>query len=201
MIRHDGRSVPKLYLDEYLKDLDPQAAYRRAGYSARTSRAGWTGSCLLLRNPKVRALIEQKRTAIERRTDISQDRVRVELGQIAVFDPRRLFDPETGQLIEVSKLPPEVAAVISSVKVTQAYGKDTTYVTTEVKWACKIAALDQLCRYMGMYENKVRTHGLDRELAALSDEEIERRLIELGKYRRIGASERERPAGKSFAKL
>jgi hypothetical protein len=60
----------------------------------------------------------------------------------------------------------------------------------------KIDALDKLCRHLGMYEDKLRIMGLERELAELSDEEIVGRLIELrGKdYRRIDDPATERAA-------
>jgi hypothetical protein len=54
----------------------------------------------------------------------------------------------------------------------------------------KIEALDKLCRHLGMYEDKPRIMGLERELQDMSDEEIDRELIELerGDYRRVDAS-------------
>jgi phage terminase small subunit len=107
------------FVDEYLKDLNATAAYRRTGYLAKTPSAIWAGACEILRNPKVQAASAVRRAAIEHRTQISQDQVRLELAHIAFFDPRRLFDPETGELMDVQKLPAEVAAVISSMEITQ----------------------------------------------------------------------------------
>ena len=78
------------FVDEYLKDLNATAAYRRTGYGAKTPSAICAGACEILRNPKVQAALTVRRAAIERRTQISQDQVRVELAHIAFFDPRRV---------------------------------------------------------------------------------------------------------------
>lgn len=89
-----------------------------------------------------------RRTAIERRTEISQAQVRVELAHIAFFDPRRLFDVETGELMDIQKLPPAVAAAVSSVEITHnAEGERVT----KVRLVSKIEALDKLCRHLRMY--------------------------------------------------
>jgi phage terminase small subunit len=124
----------------------------------------------------VQAALAVRRTAIEHRTQISQDQVRIELGRVAFFDPRRLFDEATGKLIDIVKLPEEVVAAVSSVEITP--NKDGEKVT-KVRFCSKVNALDNLCRHLGMYEDKLRILGLERELEAMSDEEVHRRLIEL----------------------
>jgi phage terminase small subunit len=164
------------FVDEYLKDLNAAAAYRRTGYGAKTPSAIWAGACEILRNPNVQVALAVRRTAIEHRTQISQDQVRIELGRVAFFDPRELFDTETGKLIDLPKLPEEVVAAISSVEIT--HNKDGEKVT-KIRFCRKLEALDKLCRHLGMYEDKLRIGGLERELEAMSDEEIERELIEL----------------------
>lgn len=114
-------------------------------------------------------------------------RHRIELRRVALFDPRGLFDTETGRLIDVPKLPADVRAAISSVEITHnAEGERVT----KVRLVSKIEALDKLCRHLGMYVDKVQEVGLEQELAALSDEEVERRLIELerGYYQRVDDS-------------
>lgn len=188
------------FVDCYLEHLDASRAYREAGYKARTKSAIWTGACEILRNPKVQAALAKKRAAIERRTEISQDQVRMELAKIAFFDPRRLFD-EQGKFIDIPKLSAEVAAAISSIEITTNGDGERV---TKVRWCSKIDALDKLCRHLGMYEYKVRLMGLEAELAALTDEEIEGELIELerGDYKRLtggGRGAGSRPSDRSLA--
>jgi Terminase small subunit len=55
----------------------------------------WAGASEILGNPKVQAALAVRRAAIEHRTQISQEQVRVELAHIAFFDPPGLLDPET----------------------------------------------------------------------------------------------------------
>jgi hypothetical protein len=119
--------------------------------------------------------------------EISQDQVRRELGRVAFFDPHGLFDTETGKLIDLPKLPEELIAAISSVEIT--HNKDGEKVT-KVRFCSKIEALDKLCRHLGMYEDKLRIGGLERELENMTDEEIDRELIELerGDSERVGVS-------------
>ena len=182
----NGREDRKArFVERYLEHLNAPLAYREAGYVVSTPSTAWTGACRLLRSAKVQALMAARRDGIERRTEITQDRVRLELGRVAFFDPRRLFDTESGKLIDVVKLPGEVAAAISAIEVTSS--KDGERVT-KVRLCGKVEALDKLCRHLGMYEDKVRIVGLEREISTLPDEELERRIIELGRgeFRTVG---------------
>lgn len=170
------------FIDEYLKDRNWRAAYARAGYNERGTHAKQRSDGYhLLHKPHVWAVMLARRQEIEERTKISQDMVRVELARAAFFDPRRLFDQKTGQLISVVNLPAEVAAVISSIEIsewTDERGGQRT--STKVRFCSKIEALDKLCRHLGMYEDKLRiTMGLEKELEAMTDEELRGKLIEL----------------------
>lgn len=175
------------FVDEYLKDLDAVEAFKRAGYKSvsrlSTERRTWD----LLHNIDVIFAIQQKRAAIEQRTRISQDRVRVELGRIAFLDPRNLFD-EAGHFIDITKLPAEVAAAISSISISKRGDRDETI--TRIRLCSKVEALDKLCRHLGMYEDKLRIGGLERELAEMSDEDLEREIIELRRqdWKSVGSS-------------
>lgn len=145
----NGREDRKVrFVERYLEHLNAPLAYREAGYVVSMPATAWTGACRLLRSAKVQALMAARRVAIEHRTEISQDRVRLELGRVAFFDPRRLFDTETGELIEIPKLPGEVAAAISAIEVTS--NKDGERVT-KLRLCGKVEALDKLCRHLRMY--------------------------------------------------
>ena len=173
------------FVDTYLQTLDAVAAYRAARYRAKTYSAVRASASEILASVNVQAALRERAKKIEHRTEISQDRVRLELGRIAFFDPRRLFDEETGKLIDVPKLPGEVAAAISSVEVTS--NKDGERVT-KVRFWSKTEGLDKLCRHLGMYQDTLRILGLEKELSTLPDEELERRIIDLGRgeYRAVG---------------
>jgi hypothetical protein len=51
------------FVQEYLVDFDPKAAYIRAGYRGRGSSADVT-ACKLLRNPKIAAAVKEARQAV-----------------------------------------------------------------------------------------------------------------------------------------
>jgi phage terminase small subunit len=51
------------FVHEYLVDLNPKAAYIRAGYKGRGSSADVT-ACKLLKNPKIAAAVKEARQAI-----------------------------------------------------------------------------------------------------------------------------------------
>lgn len=77
------------FVDEYLVDLNATAAYKRAGYKA-IGNAAETNAARLLRDPRVRALIEERIAARQERTEIDQDRVLTELWQIATADTNEI---------------------------------------------------------------------------------------------------------------
>lgn len=81
------------FVDEYLVDLNATQAAIRAGYSAKT--ANEQGSELLAKL-SVQAAISEARQRQQDRTQITADRVLVELMNIAVADPRDLVEVKVG---------------------------------------------------------------------------------------------------------
>lgn len=69
----------KRFADEYLVDLNATQAAIRAGYSPKTAEA--TAS-RLLRNVKVADYLQERRSALQERTDITQERVIAEFAKI-----------------------------------------------------------------------------------------------------------------------
>ncbi len=63
------------FVREYLLDLDPGAAYRRAGYKVRTDKAASNCGLRLLENVGVAAAIAAGQAARSARTQITQDMV------------------------------------------------------------------------------------------------------------------------------
>lgn len=63
------------FVQEYLIDLNATAAYRRAGYRAKTDNAAGAGASALLRNPKVSGAIRAALGARSERTEITSDDV------------------------------------------------------------------------------------------------------------------------------
>lgn len=63
------------FVDEYLTDLNATAAYRRAGYAARTDNAAAASASALLRIPKVAAAVAEGQRARAERVELTQDMV------------------------------------------------------------------------------------------------------------------------------
>lgn len=105
----------------------------------------------LLANDKVRVRVEELQAELKKKFDISAERLLQEQARIALFDFRNLFNAE-GQLIDPKSMPDEVAAAVSSVKVSRFAREDGEFETiTELKLWNKNTALDSLFKNKGLY--------------------------------------------------
>ncbi len=110
----------KLFVDEYLIDLNASAAARRAKYSPRTAfRIGQEN----LQKPAIQAAIQLRMADREKRTEITQDRVLQEYARIAFLDPRKLVD-ENGNPLPLHKLSDDVAAAIAGLDARRMAGEE-----------------------------------------------------------------------------
>jgi phage terminase small subunit len=139
----------KRFVDEYLIDLNATQAAIRAGYSAKT--AGQIGD-ENLKKPEIAIKIAKRMKDREQRTEITQDRVLLEIARLAFNDPRRAFD-SSGNLLPIQQWPDEVAAAISSIKVVeQSVDGEAVTQTKEVKFWDKNSAIEKASKHLGLYE-------------------------------------------------
>lgn len=134
------------FADEYLIDLNATQAAIRAGYSPKSAEQ--QGSALL-RNPKVRAYIDERMAEHSRRTGVTQERIIRELARIAFLDPTKLVDMETAELL--SNAAEDDRAAIAAVKVKTIPTQEGLGVEREVRFADKIKALELLGKRFGMW--------------------------------------------------
>ena len=139
------------FVAEYLVDLNATQAAVRAGYSARTAR---TQAADLLTNPNIAAAIVEAQAARSRRTEVTADRVVLELARVAFGDPRRVMSwgPGGVRLRPSAELADEEAAIVAEV------GETTTKKggSLRVKTVDKLGALRLLGQHLGMFgEGKV----------------------------------------------
>jgi len=160
----------------------PTEAAKLCGYTE--TRATVTASELMKR-PEVATRIDQlseKVTTIATdKAAIDKARVLTELGRIAFFDVRKLFD-EAGNLLPVRELDDETAAALAGIDVTEvAVSEDAplTY-TKKVKPVDKKGALELIMRHLGMFNDKTTVR---HEFADLTDQEIEARIAALSRAR------------------
>lgn len=155
----------KLFVEEYLIDLNATQAAIRAGYSP--NNADKIGSELLGKT-RVSEAIKIAMAERSRRTGINQDRILAELAKIALVNPARVvnFDEAT---IREDALPEDLAAV-ASVKVKRFPTKDGEGIEREVKFHDKNKALDLAGRHLGMFKDRLElSGGLETEKTKLDD--------------------------------
>ena len=155
----------KLFIDEYLIDLNATQAAIRAGYSP--NNADKIGSELLGKT-RVSDAIKTAMAERSKRTGINQDRILMELAKIALVNPENVvnFDEAT---IREDALPEDLAAV-ASVKVKRFPTKDGEGIEREIKFYDKTKALDLAGRHLGMFKDKIElSGGLDTEKTKLDD--------------------------------
>jgi len=137
----------KRFVEEYIIDLNAKQAAIRAGYSEK--RAGEIGY-QLLQKTTVENAIKLAMDSREKRTNISADRVLLEIARLAFNDPRAIFD-KNGALLPIKKWSDQSAAAISSVKVT-ALIQDGEKIgeTQEIKFWDKNRSLDMAAKHLGL---------------------------------------------------
>jgi phage terminase small subunit len=140
------------FAHEYLKDFDAGKAYTRAGYKAdpRTCRSNASS---VLKNHKVAmriaALVEER----SRRTEVTADRVVLELARIGFSDLRNYMHwNEHGAVWHPSnELSDEAAPVVQEILETERELDDGgVYRTKRFKLYDKMAALKELAKHTGV---------------------------------------------------
>ena len=156
----------KLFIDEYLIDLNATQAAIRAGYSPNNAeQMGYQ----LLQKTSVSDAISKAMAERSRRTGINQDRILMELAKIALVNPANVVDFDEATILD-SALPEDLAAV-ASVKVKRFPTKDGGEgIEREIKFWDKTKALDLAGRHLGMFKDKLEVSGtLETEKTKLDD--------------------------------
>ena len=171
------------FVDEYLVDFNGTQAAIRAGYSEKTAAAT---AARLLRNVNIQAEISRRQKDLQRRTEVTQERVVMELARVAFADATDYVQVETRIInkgdIEVpielavhketAELSADQRAAIASIK----QGANGV----EIKLHDKIKALELLGRHIGMFNDKLEVKAtVDNPFAGLSTEEL-RGVIDSG---------------------
>ena len=155
------------FVDEYLINLNAAHAAMRAGYAknGNNQRAAEIGY-QLLQKPPVAALIAERQRDLQRRTEITQERVIAELARIGFADIRRAvkWSPTLGEqivddtvvqtngvmVVDSDDLDDDTAAAISEIAQTRDGIK--------IKLHDKQAALVSIGRHLGIFDadNKLK---------------------------------------------
>jgi phage terminase small subunit len=141
------------FVAEYLANgLNATNAAISAGYSEKTARQ--QGS-RMLSNPDVAAAVSGKTTQMMEKLEITADRVIQEIGKLAFFDPRKLFNDD-GSLKLISEIDANSAVSIAGFDVCELFDgagdqKHAYGLLKKVKLADKSRNLEMLGRYFKLF--------------------------------------------------
>lgn len=176
-----GKLTPKQarFVDEYLVDLNGKQAAIRAGYSERSAEVQ---ASRLLSKAKVAEAVSARQTKRSAKTEVTQERVIMELARIAFADMARyvewgqngvtlvpkedLTEEETRAILEVSE----------SVSESNGDTSNSSGHSRKIKLYDKIRALELLGKHMGLpdkHELTGKDGGPVRTEGGLSDEAAE----------------------------
>ena len=172
------------FVDEWLIDFNGTQAAIRAGYSPKTAAAA---AARLLRNVNIQAEIARRQKDLQRRTEISQDRVVKELARIAFADATDYacvetltYENEDGTVSPVQIVSPKDTDTLSDDQRAAIAGIKQGANGIEVKLHDKIKALELLGRHIGMFNDKIEVRAtVENPFAGLSTEEL-RNVIDSG---------------------
>ncbi len=145
----------RLFVAEYLKDLNATQAAIRAGYSEKTARQIGEEN---LSKPVIRKMIDEAMQQRSERTEITQDRVLKALAAIGFGDIRSLFD-SGGSFKNITELSAEEAALLAGfdLSILKARDDDTPFEETvkRIKVNDRLRALEMIGRHLNMFTDKL----------------------------------------------
>lgn len=144
----------RLFVDEYLIDLNATQAAIRAGYSPTSARQIADEN---MSKPDIKNAIDRAIAERSKRTGINADRIILELAKIAFVNPTDVINMDEATIKGEANR--EDTAAISSVKVKRIPTEDGDIVEREVKVYDKIKALELLGKHVGMFTDKFKVEG------------------------------------------
>lgn len=135
----------KMFIDEYLVDLNATQAAIRAGYSPKTAKDIASQNLAKL---NIRIEVDKRMAERSKRVGMNADRVLQELGKLAFVKIEDVIDFETGR-IKPTATSDDLAA-IQSIKIKPGeYGTER-----EIKFYDKKATLELLGKHLGLWTDK-----------------------------------------------
>lgn len=153
------------FVDEYMVDFNATQAAIRAGYKAKTAHVIGAEN---LRKPKIAEEIARRQKDLQRRTEVTQDRVVKELARVAFADASDYVCVETltyengdGTVSPVQIVSPKDTGALSDDQRAAIAGIKQGANGIEIKLHDKIKALELLGRHIGMFNDKLSLSGTD----------------------------------------
>ncbi|WP_312047753.1 terminase small subunit [Anaerotignum sp.] len=144
----------KMFVEEYLIDLNATQAAIRAGYSPQTAYSIGQEN---LNKPEIKNALEKAMAERSRRTGISADRVLMELAKMAFVNPKDVINMSDGSVRKDAS--DDDLACVQSVKVKTSYFDTGETIEKETKLYDKKASLELLGKHLGIFTDKVKVEG------------------------------------------
>lgn len=157
----------KLFVEEYLIDLNATQAAIRAGYSPDTAQQMGSEN---LSKPVIKNAIDKGIADRSRRTGINQDRVIQEIAKMAFLNPVDVIDMDEATIKGEANR--DDTACIASVKVKVIPGEGGNITEREVKTYDKLKALELLGKHLGMFTDKLKMEG-NLPVVIMGDDQLE----------------------------
>lgn len=163
------------FADKYLVTGNATLSYTYA-YKVKNENTAKSAGQRLLTNVDVKQYIDKKREKLSQKAGITQERVMQEIGRLAFSDIRQLFDSNSN-LLDIKKLPDDIAAVISSIEVDEItsigrINKKQKGVIQKIKLWSKEKALEMLAKHFSLYNDAPEPPQVNFNFANLSPLEL-----------------------------
>jgi phage terminase small subunit len=157
------------FVKEYLIDQNATRAAIAAGYSE--NGASVVGS-RLLKKASVREEIEKGNDRINKKLDVTVERVKLELARLAYFDPAACFNAD-GSAKPITELDEDTRRAIAGFEMAELFtgsGEDRNQAgyIKKFKLADKGMNLERLGRHLKMFTDKLEVSGIDAIADALA---------------------------------
>lgn len=139
----------RLFVQEYLIDLNATQAAIRAGYSVESAR---DIGCENLTKPNIQHEIAVAMAERSKRTGVNQDRIVLELARLALVNMTDVVDNE-GKIKDTAT--EDDLSCIESIKYKSSDSESGWSVEREVKIGSKLKALELLGKHLGMWNDKI----------------------------------------------
>lgn len=135
------------FIDSYLETSDGTKAAKSAGYSDKTAHVQ---ASQLLRHPSIAAEIARRRAPIQKKSQITAERVMQELSNLAFFDPASMYD-ESGNLLSINEMPEETRRAIAGIEQTVGPKGDKT---SKLRISSKLGSLELAAKILQMVKQE-----------------------------------------------
>lgn len=151
----------KIFADEYLIDLNATRAYRVAYPNVKKDETAAAAAARMLRNVKVASYIQDRMEERQKRTEVTQDRVVVELAAIAFSKATDYVEIRSNGVAGMVIIKP--TSELSDTQVRAIAGIKEGANGIEIKLNDKEKALELLGRHLGMWNDKldIKTPAID----------------------------------------